>query len=63
VGLPPAFDVARDARTGLSNTHSRLQQIYGTAASFDVRAGDVAGTIVEMMFPVTAFLQRAASQT
>ena len=51
VGLPGGFELARDAGTGLSNTRSRLAQLYGAAASFDVRAGDAAGTIVEMVFP------------
>jgi sensor histidine kinase YesM len=63
VGLPPAFDLARDAGTGLSNTHSRLRQIYGAGASFEIRAGEVAGTIVEMMFPVTSTLPRAVPAT
>jgi signal transduction histidine kinase len=50
-GLPRDFDIERDAGTGLSNTRSRLAQLYGAAASFDVRAGEAAGTIVEMAFP------------
>jgi two-component system LytT family sensor kinase len=51
VGLPPGFDLDRHAGTGLSNTRSRLRQIYGSAASFDVRAGTAGGTIVEMAIP------------
>ena len=61
VGLPPAFDMLRDAGTGLTNTQSRLTQIYGAAASFEVRAGEVAGTIVEMMFPLTPAVQRTSA--
>jgi two-component system LytT family sensor kinase len=51
VGLPRGFDLTRDAGTGLNNTRSRLAQLYGTAASFDVRPGEAAGTIVEIAFP------------
>ncbi len=51
VGLPRGFDLERDAGTGLSNTRSRLAQLYGTAATFDVRAGDAAGTVVEVALP------------
>ncbi|HZM63369.1 MAG TPA: histidine kinase [Vicinamibacterales bacterium] len=51
VGLPSGFDLERDAGTGLSNTRSRLAQLYGAAATFEVRAGTAAGTIVEIAFP------------
>jgi len=51
VGLPKGFDVKRHAGTGLNNARSRLAQLYGSAASFDVRAGDLAGAIVEIAFP------------
>src|SRR5262245_21732734 len=51
VGLPRGFDIQRDAGTGLSNTRSRLAQLYGSAATFVVRGGESAGTIVEMTFP------------
>ena len=63
VGLPEGFDIGRHAGTGLTNTQSRLRQIYGTAARFDVRPGIPAGTIVEMAVPYGAaaeVLQRPA---
>jgi len=63
VGLPHGFDLARDAGTGLSNTRSRLAQLYGEAASFDVRAGDAAGTIVEIALPFSPPLAPAAATT
>jgi two-component system, LytTR family, sensor kinase len=63
VGLPHDFDLARDAGTGLSNTRSRLAQLYGAAASFDVRAGDAAGTIVEIALPFSPRLEAAAATT
>jgi signal transduction histidine kinase len=49
-GLPPGFDLARDAGTGLKNTQSRLRQIYGSGATFALSA-DAAGTLVEASFP------------
>src|SRR5262245_49621345 len=61
VGLPRGFDLERDAGTGLSNTRSRLAQLYGAAASFDVRAGDAAGTIVEMALPLSPPPRAAAA--
>ncbi|HEY7188299.1 MAG TPA: histidine kinase [Vicinamibacterales bacterium] len=61
VGLPHDFDLARDAGTGLSNTRSRLAQLYGAAASFDVRAGDAAGTIVEIALPFSPAVETAAA--
>jgi signal transduction histidine kinase len=63
VGLPQGFDLARDAGTGLSNTRSRLTQLYGAAASFDVRAGDAAGTVVEIALPFSPPLAPAAATT
>jgi two-component system LytT family sensor kinase len=45
----------------LSNTRSRLAQLYGAAASFEVRAGDAAGTIVEMAFPFSPPVRIAAA--
>jgi signal transduction histidine kinase len=63
VGLPRGFDLARDAGTGLSNTRSRLAQLYGAAASFDVRAGEAAGTIVEIAVPFSPPFETAAATT
>jgi hypothetical protein len=55
VGLRPGFDLGRDAGTGLGNTRSRLHQLYGQAATLDVRGNERGGTIVELTLPaVTA---------
>jgi hypothetical protein len=59
-GLPAGFDMARHAGTGLNNTRSRLAQLYGSAASFDVRADDGSGAIVEIAFPCAAPLVSSA---
>ncbi len=52
VGLPPAFDLARDARTGLGNIRSRLEHLYGAKASLDVRPRDGGGVSVDIRLPV-----------
>jgi two-component system, LytTR family, sensor kinase len=62
VGLPNGFDLARDAGTGLGNTRSRLAQLYGAAASFDVRAGAV-GTVVEIALPFSSPIEPATATT
>lgn len=54
VGLPPGFDLERDAGTGLRNTRSRLAQLYGSAATFEVRAAHPVGTTVEVAVPPAA---------
>jgi len=54
VGLPRGFDLERDAGTGLGNTRSRLAQLYGSAATLDVRALPAAGTTVEIAMPAPA---------
>jgi two-component system LytT family sensor kinase len=51
VGLPAGFDAARDAGTGLRNTRSRIERLYGTTAAFTVRPNVPAGTIVELRLP------------
>ena len=50
-GLPDGFDAVRDAGTGLSNTRSRLTQLYGDAARFTITRNDPAGTIVDIAIP------------
>ena len=62
VGLPRGFNVDRDSGTGLRNTRSRLAQLYGTAATFDVRTDDAAGTIVEIAVPFVP-VNRAVATT
>jgi hypothetical protein len=47
----------------LTNTRSRLAQLYGAAASFEVRAGEAAGTIVEMAFPSSTPVEAATATT
>lgn len=47
-GLPPGFDVERDAGTGLRNIRSRLQQLYGSSAALTVSAAPGAGTLVSV---------------
>jgi two-component system, LytTR family, sensor kinase len=53
-GLPPGFDISRDAGTGLGNTRSRIRRLYGNAATLTVRPNASAGTTVELIFPSTA---------
>ena len=62
-GLPRDFDLERHAGTGLSNTRSRLAQLYGAAATFEVRPGNAAGTIVEIAFPASTPLTAPAAAT
>jgi LytS/YehU family sensor histidine kinase len=50
-GLPAGFSLPRDAGTGLGNIWSRLEHLYGGAASLTVRAGESSGTIVELLLP------------
>ena len=52
VGLPGDFDAVRDAGTGLRNTRSRIERLYGSAAALVVRRNaPAAGTIVELTLP------------
>ena len=37
VGLPHGFNPSRDAGTGLRNTRSRIERLYGSAAALVVR--------------------------
>ena len=53
VGLPAGFELSRDAGTGLSNTASRLRQLYGSKASFEVRPAPGGGTIADVILPST----------
>jgi signal transduction histidine kinase len=62
-GLPRGFDLDRHAGTGLSNIRSRLSQLYGATATFEVRTGRAAGTIVEIAFPASAPLAVPAAAT
>jgi signal transduction histidine kinase len=53
VGLPAGFERSRDAGTGLNNTASRLQQLYGPAASLHVVPAEGGGTVAEVVLPRT----------
>jgi glucose-6-phosphate-specific signal transduction histidine kinase len=53
-GLPADFDARGATGTGLRNTRSRLEQIYGNAASFDMRRGAPSGTTAVIVLPVSA---------
>jgi len=57
-GLRPDFEIDRHAGTGLRNTRSRLEQLYGGAATFDLRSGD-GRTIVEITLPIPAVVENA----
>ena len=57
VGLPPGFDLGRDAGTGLSNTTSRLKQLYGSVASFRVAPAEGGGTVAEVILPVAPLVE------
>jgi len=54
VGLPQDFDITTGAGTGLRNIRSRLEHLYGAAATLDVRRGEPAGTTVEIRLPITS---------
>ena len=50
-GLPPGFELERDAGIGLRNTVARLRRIYGAEASLVVREHAAGGTAVELALP------------
>ncbi len=50
-GLPPGFDLAKDAGTGLRNIRVRLQQLYGQSASLTINAAPLEGTQVVIVLP------------
>ena len=50
-GLPPGFDLARDAGTGLGNTRARIQRLYGEGASLVLGSQPGGGTSVELILP------------
>ena len=55
-GLPPHFHLDRQAGTGLKNIRARLDHLYGRSATLDVRPGEngePAGTVVEIVLPLT----------
>ncbi|HEY1305516.1 MAG TPA: histidine kinase [Vicinamibacterales bacterium] len=56
VGVAPTFDLERDARTGLGNTRSRLERLYGRAAQLRVAARDGGGTVAAIVVPARAMV-------
>ena len=62
-GLPAGFDLSRDAGTGLRNTRSRLERLYGQAATIAVGPNTGGGTIVEVTLPSAGVAQAALPAT
>jgi two-component system LytT family sensor kinase len=50
-GLPEAFDLQRQAGTGLRNISARLQRIYGDRARLGLRTNEAGGTTAEVALP------------
>ena len=50
-GLPAAFDLQRDAGTGLRNISARLERIYGPHAQLTLRTNETGGTTAEVVLP------------
>jgi len=53
-GLPAAFDLPRDAGTGLRNISARLERIYGAHATLALRTNETGGTTAEVLLPSVA---------
>jgi LytS/YehU family sensor histidine kinase len=51
-GLTPRFDIEANAGTGLTNTRSRLRQIYGSSAALAIQPVVPTGTRVDIIVPV-----------
>ncbi|MEQ1910772.1 MAG: histidine kinase [Vicinamibacterales bacterium] len=51
VGVPPGFDIVRDAGTGLRNIRVRLQQLYGAESSLTLRSTPQGDTVVTVTLP------------
>lgn len=52
-GLPPGFNIDRDAGTGLRNVRVRLQQLFGPSASLTAVSPAGHGTIVQVVLPAS----------
>ncbi|MEM7584539.1 MAG: histidine kinase [Acidobacteriota bacterium] len=63
IGLPAGFDAAEQQGVGLSNTRSRLQQLYGERASLTVDKRTNGGTQAVVVLPaeLAPALQRIAT--
>jgi sensor histidine kinase YesM len=53
-GLPPDFDLAAHAGTGLGNARTRLQRLYDGAAQLQLERADDGGTIAHIRLPLQA---------
>jgi sensor histidine kinase YesM len=53
-GVAPDFDVAARSGTGISNVRSRLECLFGPAASVTIRPRESGGTLAEITIPMTA---------
>jgi two-component system LytT family sensor kinase len=51
VGLPAGWSLDRDAGIGLSNTRSRLEEIYGAAHRFSILPAAGGGVVAEIRIP------------
>jgi two-component system, LytTR family, sensor kinase len=54
VGLPPGFDIIRDAGTGLANIRSRLERLHGADGRLDLRSVEGGGTEARLVVPAVA---------
>lgn len=52
--LPPTFNLDDGAGTGLRNVASRLEQLFGSAASLELRAVVDGKTVVDVRFPASS---------
>ena len=51
-GLPPGFNLAEHAGTGLGNARMRLQRLYNGAAQIQLEPADDGGTIAHIRLPM-----------
>jgi LytS/YehU family sensor histidine kinase len=51
-GLPPGFNLAEHAGTGLGNARMRLQRLYNGAAQIQLERADDGGTIAHIRLPM-----------
>ena len=53
---PATFDLERDSRTGLGNTRSRLERLYGRSAQLRVSPREGGGTVADILVPARAMV-------
>ena len=53
-GLPANFDLNKQTGTGLRNTRSRLEHLYGADASIELKSRAPSGTTVSIALPIRA---------